>query len=120
MTSARASGSTTGIASLAGVLGVLAISGCIALTDSEFGIGTWLELRSAERVARERVASREREVERLRGEVEALASDPLAMHRAIREDLELALPGEVVVRFLPQVAEGPAVEPREPDSTTRF
>ena len=47
----------------------------------------------------ERVAVLEADVERLSVAIAALGSDPLAIERAIREDLELARPGEWVVRF---------------------
>jgi cell division protein FtsB len=39
------------------------------------------------------------ETHALRAEIEALESQPFALERAIREDLELARPGETVVRF---------------------
>ena len=91
--------SSSGTASLAGVLLVLVGSAAVAGLDAETGLRTWAELRSAERVARARVEALERDVDRLRAEVDALASDPLARECAIREDLELARPGEWVVRF---------------------
>jgi cell division protein FtsB len=40
-------------------------------------------------------------VETLEFEINALETDPFALERAIREDLELARPGEIVVRFAP-------------------
>jgi len=54
--------------------------------------------------ARSRVSAREAEVGRLTEEIAALDADALAIERAIREDLELALPGEWVVRFRPSGA----------------
>jgi hypothetical protein len=67
-------------------------------------VGTWLELRGEAVTARARVSARESEVGRLTEEIAALDTDPLAIERAIREDLELALPGEWVVRFRPSGA----------------
>jgi cell division protein FtsB len=73
----------------------------IALLDTEAGIRTWLDLREEARVSGARIDALEREVERLTTEIDALESDELALERAIREDLELARPGEWVVRFAP-------------------
>jgi cell division protein FtsB len=51
----------------------------------------------AERDARiEKLSS---EIALLRAQVGDLESDPFALERAIREDLGLAKPGEVIVRF---------------------
>jgi cell division protein FtsB len=46
------------------------------------------------------VAELEARIESREGEAAALRSDPLALERAIREDLGLARPGETVVRGL--------------------
>ena len=83
---------------LAAIAVLVAASG-IALLDAEAGIRTWLVLREEARVSHTRVAALEREVEHLTAQIEALDSDELALERAIREDLELARPGEWVVRF---------------------
>ena len=77
---------------LAAVLG-------IAVADSDSGIPMWFRLREDAAQAALRVEQLARETEALRGEIEALAGEPFALERAIREDLELALPGEVIVRF---------------------
>jgi cell division protein FtsB len=45
-------------------------------------------------------------VEALRAEVRALERDPFSLERAIREDLDLAKPGEVIVRFGSKTARG--------------
>lgn len=81
------------------VVAVLAIAVALAVIDGEAGLRTWFDLRDQAQAARSRVMGLEREVERLSQEIDALNSDPLAMERAIREDLELARPGEWVVRF---------------------
>ena len=69
--------------------------------DSETGIRTWWELRGELSEARERVDRLQEANEDLRAEVKDLRSDPWAMERAIREDLQLARPGEAIVRFVP-------------------
>lgn len=71
----------------------------IAVADGKSGIPMWLRLRSDVDQASERVAVLARETEALRAQIEALSSKPFALECAIREDLELALPGEIVVRF---------------------
>ena len=59
----------------------------------------WLRLRSDLADSSERVAALKRSAEALQIQIEALESQPFALEKAIREDLELARPGEVVVRF---------------------
>jgi cell division protein FtsB len=81
------------------VVAILAIAVAHAVVDNEAGLGMWLDLRDEAFAARERVAVLEHDVERLTTEIAALGTDPLAIERAIREDLELARPGEWVVRF---------------------
>lgn len=87
---------------------VLVAATGIALLDTEAGVGPWHELRDEARAARARVEAREAEVGRLGTEIAALGADPLAIERAIREDLELARPGEWVVRFASPGAPGQA------------
>jgi cell division protein FtsB len=82
---------------LALLLGVAAI----ALADRSSGIPMWLRLRDALALRTERVAALTRSTEALQAQIEALESQPFALEKAIREDLELARPGEVVVRFRP-------------------
>ena len=81
------------------VVAILATAVVLAVVDSGAGLRTWLDLRGEARAAHGRVAVLADDVERLSVEIEALGSDPLAIERAIREDLELARPGEWVVRF---------------------
>ena len=52
-------------------------------------------------VSRNRIAALNTRVETLTSEINALERDPFALERAIREELELARPGEIVVRFTP-------------------
>lgn len=60
----------------------------------------WFELRAERRESENRISQLRFEVKNLQTEVEALEHDPLAMERAIREVLELARPGETVIRFV--------------------
>jgi cell division protein FtsB len=77
------------------LLGVAAI----ALADRSSGVPMWLRLREALILRSERVTVLTRSTEALEAQIEALESQPFALEKAIREDLELAQPGEVVVRF---------------------
>ncbi len=78
----------------------------LAVVDRHAGLGTWLELRGELRASRIRIDRLHREVEALRAEVRALERDPFSLERAIREDLDLAKPGEVIVRFGSKTARG--------------
>jgi cell division protein FtsB len=75
---------------------ILAVS---ALLDHESGIGIWLELREDLSGSSARAAQLVRENDEMRREIEMLEADPAALDRAIREELDVALPGEIVVRF---------------------
>jgi cell division protein FtsB len=72
----------------------------VAVADDSTGVRAWLELREDVRVAKARVAELEARIESRESEAEALRSDPFALEQAIREDLGLARPGEIVVRGL--------------------
>lgn len=91
----------------------LAAVGFWAFLDDENGIRRWLELRRELARSEERIASRRGEVEALRAEADALRKDPLAIEAAIREELGLAKPDELVVRF-PRKSEGAGETPRLP------
>lgn len=71
----------------------------LAVADQKSGLLTWMRLRSELSESRVRIAARVAETEELRAEIRALESDPFALERAIREDLEQARSGEIVVRF---------------------
>ena len=79
----------------------------VAVADESTGIRTWLELREDVRVAKARVAELEARIASRESEAEALRSDPFALEQAIREDLGLARPGEIVVRGLPGTPRNP-------------
>ena len=78
------------------VIATMAIS---AMLDPDSGLEIWLELRRDLGVSDTRVERLKRENEALRDEIATLESEPDALDRAIREELDLALPGEIVVRF---------------------
>lgn len=70
-----------------------------ALLSEETGLQIWRALRADLVESRARVSVLALENESLREEIALLEDRPDALERAIREDLGLALPGEVVVRF---------------------
>lgn len=78
------------------VIALLAIS---ALLDHESGVGIWLELREDLSGSAARVAQLHRENDEMRNEIQMLEAEPAALDRAIREELDVAMPGEIVVRF---------------------
>lgn len=78
------------------LIAILAIS---ALLDHESGVGIWLGLREDLSGSAARIAQLHRENDAMRNEIQMLEAEPAALDRAIREELDLALPGEVVVRF---------------------
>ena len=79
-----------------------------ALLDHESGLEIWLELRNDLEVSNERVAQLVRENSALESEIAILESEPDALDRAIREEFDLAMSGEVVVRFEPAAPARPA------------
>ena len=89
------------------VIGAIAVS---AMMDQDSGLPIWLELRRELELSNVRVEQLVRENEALRGEIATLESEPAAIDRAIREELDLVLPGEIVVRFepAPNALRGPA------------
>ena len=78
---------------------VLAVGLLVTLTDQTSGLSTWLRLSAELGDSRARIVALEAETAELRAEISALSGNEFALERAIREDLELARPGEVVVRF---------------------
>ena len=98
------------------VIGIVAI---MALLDPESGLGIWQELRADLAASKARVARLVRENDAMRREISILEGEPAALDRAIREELDLALPGEVVVRFVDSAAfsgrsESPRSRPFQP------
>ena len=79
---------------------IVAAALAVAMLDSEAGFRTWLRLRGDLRVAEARIEALRDEIAALEEETEALRTDPFAIESAIREDLQLARPGETVVRLI--------------------
>ena len=80
---------------------VIALLAATAMLDRETGVEIWLELRGDLASSTERVDLLIAQNDSLLREIELLEADPTAIDRAIREELDLALPGEVVFRFRP-------------------
>lgn len=65
--------------------------------DENSGVARWSHLRAELAEANARGARLDEEIARLHVEAERLEQDPFAIERAIREELELARPGQQVV-----------------------
>jgi cell division protein FtsB len=92
-------------------LAIVAAAAGVAVADEQSGVRTWLQVRRDLATAQARVVDLEQRVEALAGESESLRNSPLALERAIREDLGLARPGETVVRGLDAEPAGPGGHP---------
>ena len=86
---------------------VIALMAISALLNHESGVGIWLEMREDLSGSAARVAQLRRENDEMRQEIRMLEADPAAIDRAIREELDVALPGEIVVRFTRTEEAGP-------------
>jgi cell division protein FtsB len=75
------------------VVGVATVS----FLDEDSGVRAWLRYREDLATARARIEVLRTEVRELEAEAQRLRDDPIAQERAIREDLGLARPGDVVV-----------------------
>jgi cell division protein FtsB len=67
--------------------------------DGDSGLRTWLRLKLELRSAHSRIAGTRSEIEGLQRDAQGLRHDSFSIERAIREGLEYARPGEVVVRL---------------------
>lgn len=81
------------------VPGLALLALAVAALDEESGLARWQHLRAELDQAESRIAALNAEVDSLRSEAERLESEPFAIERAIREELELARPGQQVVRL---------------------
>ena len=97
---------------------VIVIMAMTALLDRDSGVAIWLELRDDLAISTDRVDLLLAQNDSLRREIELLEADPTAMDRAIREELDLALPGEVIFRFLPAASARPGDARGESDRDT--
>ena len=77
----------------------IAFAVAVAVVDRESGLPMWWHLRGELSASQVRIQALAAQNARLQAEVEALGNDPFALERAVREDLEWARAGEVVVRF---------------------
>jgi cell division protein FtsB len=73
-----------------------------AFYDDDSGLRTWWALRADLRDAERRIESLRSDVAALERDSGGLEADPFALERAIRERLELARPGETLVRLAPR------------------
>ena len=71
----------------------------VALLDPSNGLRRWRALRVELAKGEARIAALHVEAQRLRIEKDRLRDDPVAIESAIRADLDLARPGEVVIRL---------------------
>jgi cell division protein FtsB len=85
-----------------------------ALLDGRSGIRAWTHLRSELSAASARMDELRRENASLHHEVESLRDDPVALEAAIRQDLHLARPGEIVVELPPSASREGGATPRIP------
>ena len=72
-----------------------------AAADENSGLRKSRQLRSDLHAAEGRIASLRQEIDDLRRQASELESDPFAIERAIREDLDWSRPGETLVRLAP-------------------
>lgn len=87
-------------------LGIVLAAAAWAVVDPNAGIRSWWELRGQLREASARAETLRHGLAELEDEARRLREDPLAIESAIRTDLGLARPGEVIVRAVPP-AENP-------------
>jgi cell division protein FtsB len=85
-----------------------------ALLDQESGIRAWLRLRAELAEASARIAGLEAENAALRAQVESLRDDPVALEAAIRDELELARPREIIVKLPRGTSDRDDAKPRIP------
>lgn len=85
------------------VPGFLVLFAVYVLLNRAGSIRTWHELRSDLEEGKARIHELERQNEAMRFEVQDLEGNDFAVERVLREELELAKPGEVLV-VLPEVS----------------
>lgn len=71
----------------------------VAAWDSEAGLRTWLRLRGDLSASQQRIEALRGRIAALDAQRERLRGDPFAIESAIRRDLGLARPGEVLVHL---------------------
>lgn len=88
---------------------LLAIALIYIAADQGTGLLTWSRHRADLANSEERIADLRAEIASLKQEVQSLESDPFAIERAIREDLELARPSETVIRLSTRSGSNPRI-----------
>jgi len=78
----------------------------VAALDSEAGLRTWLRLRADLSASQQRIEALRGRIAALDGQREGLRGDGFAIESAIRRDLGLARPGEVLVHLSDPGASG--------------
>ena len=79
-------------------LGIVLAAAVWATVDPNAGIRSWWEMRAQLRDASLRSDALRGELAKLEAAAQQLQEDPLAVESAIRTDLGLARPGEIIVR----------------------
>jgi cell division protein FtsB len=82
-------------------LGIVLAAALWAVADPNAGIRSWWQLRAQLALAEGRAAALRGELATAEAEADRLQHDPLAVESAIRSDLGLARPGEIIVRAVP-------------------
>jgi cell division protein FtsB len=77
----------------------LAAALALAVLDRDSGLLTWLELSEQRSGLRNQIEVQRGTNAETTRQIEALLNDPHETDRAIREALNLAMPGETIVRF---------------------
>ena len=88
---------------------VLVLALGYALIDARSGVAQARRLRADLEAAEARIEALRARNESLRAEVASLRDDPFARERALREDLDLARPGEVLVRMPREESQSPRI-----------
>lgn len=88
---------------------VLLIALGVALLDTRSGVREVRRLRGELAASHARIDALRARSEALRVEEEALRADPFARERVWREELDLARPGEIVVRMPRDVGRSPRI-----------
>ena len=89
-------------------LGIVLAAALWAVVDPNAGVRSWWDAARPARARRRRAPrASAAELAALEAEAERLEHDPLAVEAAIRADLGLARPGEIVVRAVRREAANP-------------
>ncbi len=78
---------------------MLCVVAFYAVLDDESGLRSWWRWRQILHAEEAKVDELRADVARLSREIDSLEREPFAVERAIREELEYARPGEIVVRL---------------------